>query len=186
MTLILYVVVLGPLLSDVQDQREQEELWMAKLNACFAVSKTLKDYRESHGYSISLQYQFQQASVCAFALIDELTNKTVESSANAQLTGNRLPAFEECFRCIIGCGVQATLPRGVARMLCLKARRANVPWSQAMEEIIRIVEKTAWEPSDIDKFNSTYPSYRVSPNHGSDVTDLQQELRALQVSDTTV
>lgn len=184
MTLILHAVVIGPLLADVQDQHEREELWMAKLNACFAVSKTLKDYRESYGYSILLPYQFQQASVCAFTLIDDLKNNPVESSENAQSTDGRIPAFEECFRCIIGCGVQAMLPRGVARVLCLKARRAEVPWSQAMKEIIRIVEKTAWEPSDVDKFNSTYPSYKVSPAHRSDVTDLQQELRALQVSDT--
>lgn len=184
MTLILNAVVIGPLLDGVQDRHEREELWMAKLNACLAVSKTLKDYRESYGLSISLPYQFQQASLCAFTLIDDLKTNPVGSSTNAQSTNGRIPAFEECFRCILACGTQATLPRGVARVLCLKARDTQVPWSQAMKEMIRIVEKSAWEPSDIDKFNSTYPSYKASPNRGSDFTDLQQELRALQVSDT--
>lgn len=111
----------------------------------------------------------------------ELANPTIVTSPSATEHSDReeittsAAALEEVFRCLLGTGVEIMIARAVARMTYQTALKKKVILSQSTQNMLQIMSKTAWRPSDVKMISSKYPNSATSRGY-SDSEERMSEL----------
>lgn len=70
-------------------------------------------------------------------------------------------ALEECFRCLLTAGMQATLARGIARMLYQFAMKVQPHLPPKIRDMLQIVSGSIWQPKDLARIDSNYCVFDV-------------------------
>lgn len=120
--------------------------------------------REAYGYTIVNPYIFHGAAIALFILLPKMpTLSSAQSPGGAspidldRITGIT-SAFEECFRCLLACGMQQMLPRGIARMVYHTAQQLQVQMPESVDRMLEVAADAGWRTSDIYLVDSIYPN----------------------------
>lgn len=141
----------------------------------------LQDYREKYGSKSTPAILYQQATVAAFILLREMDNNTdlerpaIASSLQLSRNESNERAFEESLRCLLACGVQLVQPRGIARMLYHTAISLKTRLPETVKQMFHIIAETAWQPSDIHRFDSCYPNLILASKSGAEPGDYEMD-----------
>lgn len=141
----------------------------------------LQEYREAYGFKSTPAILYQQATVAAFILVREMDNTTgvgrpaIASSSRLSRTESNERAFEECLRCLLACGVQLVQPRGIARMLYHTVINFKTHLPETAKRMFHIITETAWQPSDVHRFDSCYPNLILAAKSGAAPGDYEMD-----------
>lgn len=151
----------------------------------FKMTTLVRWSREAYGYTIPNPYVYHGAAISLGVLLPKLTycsNHGIEpeiSLDNQNGSNDMISAFEECFRCLLACGLQQMLPRGIARMCHHTAHDLHVQLPLNVSRMVEIAADAGWRDSDTFLMDSSYPNfateqYNLSENrvHGPGMTDL--------------
>lgn len=149
----------------------------------FTAATALRDFREAYGYKFTPPYIFQQATVASFILLrslDSSYDQTRAQETSPERHGDRpitdiVIAFEECVRCLLACGVQIMLPRGIARMMYHTAIQLKMEFPKTVEQMLHIIGETLWQTSDLERFNSAYPNLVLASKRNATAEDYEME-----------
>lgn len=129
----------------------------------------LRDYRQLHGLDVTLAFIFQASAVSAFTLLQAFSSSSSLSYPLVLLQGNSLlptteAAFEEAVRCLIACGMQVAIARGVTRMVYQTALKMGVKLPQSVRHLLQIVIDTAWDRAEVLELKSAFPNRALIRN----------------------
>lgn len=129
------------------------------LDFAYSTSSLLANYRAAYGYRNTAMFVLQSAIVAVFSLLSELRRHPPGPDSLAQPRTEI--ALEEVFRCLFACGVQMMVARGVARMAYHAAREMNCQLPPSVEELMQMLENSAWDPEDVLRIHSSLPCYSL-------------------------
>lgn len=150
----------------------------------YQTATLVKRYRAAYGYSIANPDVFHAAAVSLFILLSEISTRGGETRREGawprcdslQIT-DADSAFEECFHCLLACGVQQTLPRGIARMAYHTARELKVQLPETVVRLLDVASDVMWRTSDIALVDSMYPNLAIET-----YSDLETREHGLRMS----
>ena len=153
----------------------KHSLYLKTRQYAYRAATSLRDYRATYGLKLTTPSIFHAATLASFILLHDMqlnpsTSRSPSDSLPKRTTNSitdTQSAFEECFRCLLGGGLQLMLPRGIARMLYHTARQMRVQLPSIVLHMLRIVADTAWRPSDMDHLNSSYPNWAFAQDSDS-------------------
>ena len=157
-----------------------EELRGDALRFAHRAATMVRDFRETYGLKVTLPFIFQLSGVATFILLRDMqANTSPENSPNeirSNIPNSQIQtSFEECFRCLIGAGMQYMLPRAIARLLYHSATQLRVKLPDAVEQMLGMVAETAWRPSDLHQLNSCWPNWAASGTWKRNDKNVQME-----------
>lgn len=125
------------------------------LQWAYRATTCMRDFCEAYGLKIIPSFGIlQQGAPSAFILLRNLQsdphsrNRATRTSTVLNIfespLDNTTAAFEECFRCMLGAGLQTILPRGIARMVYRTATQMEVELPESVRQMIAMVAETSW------------------------------------------
>ena len=99
-----------------------------------------------------------QVTSAIFIFLQEMQESSSDMVEDLSPTTEIEGAFEECFRCLLGCGVQQMLSRGIARMIYHTVTKLDLRLPRLVERMLQIVAEVAWQPSDLQYLDSIFPN----------------------------
>jgi hypothetical protein len=136
----------------------KNELRRQKLEYAFKAAYLSRDFGSEYGWKIASSYISQQATSAIFIFLQEMQESSTEMVQDFSPTSDVERAFEECFRCLLGCGVQQMLSRGIARMIYHTVTKLDLKLPGLVERMLQIVAETAWQPHDLQYLDSIFPN----------------------------
>lgn len=154
-------------------------------------AQILREFRERYGLKIYPTWLLQLQAVAAGVLVadPELANPTIVTSPSATEHSDReeittsAAALEEVFRCLLGTGVEIMIARAVARMTYQTVLKKKVILSQSTQNMLQIMSKTAWRPSDVKMISSKYPNFATTRGYGDSEERMSDLLTKWEVLD---
>jgi hypothetical protein len=136
----------------------------------------LHDFREMYGYKITPTAIMHAAALASSILLRNMrdtqpydgVNGLYEMPPSSSLEDIH-GSFEECFRCLLGMGMQNLLPRAIARMIYRTSEELQVKLPSNVVQMLQIVYDSAWQESDLRLMNSKYPNLFVPTNRVTDI-----------------
>jgi hypothetical protein len=130
----------------------------SKLDYAFKAAYLSRDFGSEYGWKIAPPYISQQTTSAIFIFLQEMQESSNDMDQDSSGTSDVERAFGECFRCLLGCGVQQMLSRGIARMIYHTAMKLELNLPRLVESMLQIVAETAWQPSDWQYLDSIFPN----------------------------
>jgi len=147
----------------------------------------LADFRETYGYNVPQSMVYHGAVLSLFIFLQELQARAQdqerhEHPAIENASQDLDPAFEESFRCLLACGVQTMLPRGIARMVYLTAVQQGVQIPEPVAQMLALVADTGWHPKDLNLLESSYPNWTMDTAIGDGPGVEESRMKSLLLS----
>ena len=136
----------------------RNELRKQKLEYALQAAYLCRDFGSEYGWKIVPPYIPQQTTSAIFIFIQEMREASDDMVEDASATSEVERAFEDCFRCLLGCGVQQMLSRGIARMIYHTTMKLALKLPRRAEDMLQIVAETAWQPDDLQYLDSIFPN----------------------------
>lgn len=146
----------------------------------------LQAYRRTYGLKIATPHLTQVMAISAFILLEDLPNPiraahssphsdVDRSTTDPQPTWTSKSAFEEIFRCLLGAGMQAMLPRGIARMVYRTTEQMQIRLPARVNQMMKIAAELAWQPKDLLRLSSGYPNVAMMDGTGKRGGEVRME-----------
>lgn len=159
------------------------------LQIAYSATTVVRAYRERYGWRIAQCLVYQAASNAAFILLKDMHHNPESTTDHVHADGyntygirrhtpisDRATAFEECFRCLLGTGLQHMLPCGIARMVYHTSRELKVQLPEAVEQMLQMVAETSWQPSDLHQISSLYPNWVTEKKNAQHQTSKKYDM----------
>lgn len=161
-----------------------DDLWKSLLLQTYETATILRDFRETHGLVMPPTFLLQQTSLATLILLKAFHRyPPPQQPVQPHVPRSWMPvtdtttAFEECFRCLLACGMQIMFTRGVLRMVYHTALELKVRLPDLVYQMFRIAGEAAWRPADVHGFHSVYHNAAFSAR--TEVTRRQNGMEAL-------
>lgn len=159
---------------------------LGAISSAYQAATLLRAYRQTYGVKIVTPHLTQVMALSAFVLLEDLPNSiqtahsgpqsdSEENASDPQPTWTSESAFEEVFRCLLGAGMQAMLPRGIARMVHRTAEQMHIQLPARVNEFLKITAELVWQPKDLLKLSSRYPNLAILNGNGKKVEEVRME-----------
>lgn len=121
-------------------------------------AKILRHHRETYGITVIAPSLWQTSIISAFTLLQVMALGNVQRGIMFEELHSRYgpynafhieSAFMECFRFLLGSGLQHMLARGIVRMLQHTGRQLAVELPSAATQMLALAEGSAWSPSNV-------------------------------------
>lgn len=140
-------------------------------------SQYLRDFRNMYGYKITPTAVMHPAAVAATVLLRNMSRtlplpKQIERSDPPANDSSPYAleyihsSFEECFRCLLGMGMQNLLPRAIARMIYRASSQLQMQLPENVLQMLQIVSESSWRASDLGQLDSIYPNWTLPTRSG--------------------
>ena len=136
----------------------KQQLSEHRLEYAFKAAYLSRDFGNEYGWKIAPPHIFQQATNAVFVFLQDIQDRASHGIQSEASMVDVERGFEECFRCLLGCGMQQMLPRGIARMIYHTATKLRLKLPDLVQRVLQIVADTAWHPSDLRFLNSIFPN----------------------------
>jgi hypothetical protein len=150
-------------------------------NLMFAhqTAQFLKDFRIHYGYKTTPTAVMHAAAIATSILLRSMKDIQTRIGPVSHLSRLREvsiadsledihSSFEECFQCLLSMGMQALLPRAIARNIYNWAMQLKINLPQNVVQMLKIVSESAWKPTDLHELNSLYPNWILPSYRGTD------------------
>jgi hypothetical protein len=117
-----------------------------------------RDFGSEYGWKIAPPYIPQQTTSAIFIFLQEMQERSADMVQGVSATVDVEREFEDCFRCLLGIGVQQMLSRGISRMIYHTATELELKLPRLVERMLQIVAETAWQPDDWQYLDSIFPN----------------------------
>ncbi|KAK4506280.1 hypothetical protein PRZ48_000010 [Zasmidium cellare] len=139
-----------------------------------------RDFRETYGLKIVPPFVSHVAAVASLTLLrsmqQPLSPSPTKSTTEIEEIEEIERSFAECFRCLLGTGLQDMHARSVARMVYCTSVEMGIKLPDSVQQIISLVVETAWQPLDLHQLSSTYPNWAtVDRNESPNMEDVLQK-----------
>lgn len=137
-----------------------------KLEYALRHAALLVEYRETYGYRVVVSMIYHGAALNLFIFLQEIQAREHEQKRYGhppiEKTSHDLEsAMEESFRCLLACGVQTMLPRGITRMIYLTAVQQGTQIPERVAQMLALVADTGWHPEDVNLLEGSYPNWTM-------------------------
>lgn len=140
-----------------------------RLSLALGAASVLSDFRELHGYKTVPPFAISASAIALGMVMRDMREYpeqrsyewTPEGDLFTRHIRNLASAFEKCFRALLGMGMQAMLPRGIARSMYATCLKLKVEPPDAVQQMLKIVAESAWRPTDLDALNTRYPNWAM-------------------------
>ena len=136
----------------------RNDLRKQKLEYAMKAAYLSRDFGSEYGWKIAPPYIPQQTSSAIFILLQEMQERSADTVQSVSATVDVEREFEDCFRCLLGIGVQQMLSRGIARMIYHTSTELELKLPTLAERMLQIVAETAWQPDDWQYLDSIFPN----------------------------
>jgi hypothetical protein len=132
-------------------------LAQAAYHACEG-GKIIKHHRETYGVKVIAPLLWQVSIISAFTLMQVMASRIANSDIIFEEMRSRYgeydtpmiqSAFVECFRFLLGSGLQHMFTRGVVRMMVHTSRQLGIELPGPATRMLTITEESAWSPSNV-------------------------------------
>ena len=152
--------------SEWPDATIRNELRRQKLGCAFKAAELSWDFGSEYGWKIAPLWIPHQVTGAIFIFLQEMQKSSSDMVEALSRTADIEGAFEECFRCLLGCGVQQMLSRGIARMIYHTVTKLELRLPRLVERMLQIVAEVAWQRSDLQYLDSIFPNPLIANNTG--------------------
>jgi hypothetical protein len=126
----------------------RNDLRKQKLEYAMKAAYLSRDFGSEYGWKIAPPYIPQQTTSAIFIFLQEMHERSADMVQGVSATVDVEREFEDCFRCLLGIGVQQMLSRGISRMIYHTATKLEPKLPRLVERMFQIVAETAWQPDD--------------------------------------
>lgn len=163
---------------------DHEWIKLGAITTVYQAATLVQTYRQTYGLKIATPHLTQILAISSFILLGYLPSLAAHSSLQfesgvgtkeSQQQWTAEAAFEEVFRCLIGLGMHAMLPRGIARMVYRTAEQMHIQLPARVSHMMKIAADLAWHPKDLLRLSSRYPNVAIMDGGGKSTQEVRME-----------